>query len=663
MKIFKLSILTLFVFVLSNVDGQYALKKKEAEHYFMKEGYAQAAETFKQAYGMAKTPEEKVAMIFKVGDSYRMMEEPEQAETWYRRALKINLSDNEGYYYLGKALQDQNRLDEAKEQFEKYKEKGGDGSKANAAIAECDRAVDMRKNATRYEVEPIPQLNTEFYDFGIAFANETNTKVLIGSSREGATGVSDYGRIDQSWMDLFESKQDKKGKWSEPVRVGSNVNTYGNEAASCLNSDKNRLYFTRCYNDEKSQNQKGCDIYVAPGAGGKWGTAKVVNLKPKDQPESSVGQPSLSKDGKLLFFASDMKVEGAKGGKDLYVSIYDEGSKSWSQPKNLASVNTSGDDMFPYIRNNGELYFSSNGHSGMGGLDIYKAAKTGDNEWGNIENMSYPINTAYNDFAIIFDGDEERGYLSSNRPEGKGYDDIYFFTLPAVEFKLEAYVVDKESGSMIEGADLEVVGSDGSSYALKSDANGLVMLDKNGEEAFIKKEVNYSLRASAPDYLVATDQITTVGLAESRTFINEFLLQPVIEGKDIPMREVRYDFGRWELQVNEEVNSKDSLDFLYNTLIENPTITIELQSHTDSRGGDAANMELSQKRAQSCVDYLISKGIPIERIIAKGMGETKLIFSDAEINALPTDAEREAAHQKNRRTNFTVLNWDYVPKK
>ncbi len=660
MKVLRICIIILAVFSFTGVNAQYAVKKKEADHFLEKQGYGKAAELYKQAYGMAKTPEDKVAMIYKVGECYRLMNEPTSAETWFRRALKVQISDNEAYYYLGQSLQDQNRLDEAKEQYEKYKAKGGNSGKADRAIAVCNKAEELRKNKTRYVVDPVPQLNSEFYDYGVAFANKDNSKVLIGSSREGSTGVEDYDKLDQSWMDLFESSQDKKGKWSEPVRIGQNVNTYGNEGAAYLNESKDRLYFTRCYNDEKGDKQKGCDIYVAPRAGGKWGTAKLVDLKPKDQPESSVGQPCLSKDGKLLFFASTMQVEGAKGGRDIYVSKYDDGSKSWSKPINLSSVNTPGDEMFPFIRDNGDLYFASNGHMGMGGLDNYKASKTGDMEWGSVENMGSPINTSYNDHAIVFDGDEERGYLTSNRAGGKGYDDIYFFTLPAVEFKLEAYVVDKESGTMIEGADLEVVGSDGSSYILKSDPNGLVMLDKNGEEAYIKPEVNYSLKASAPDYLVAKDQISTVGLKESRTFINEFLLTPV-GVEPIVFPEVRYDLARWELQVNAEVNSEDSLDFLYQTLIDNPTIVIELQAHTDSQGGDAANETLSQKRAESCVNYLASKGIPRERMIPKGYGERRLKIPDSVINSLPTKAEKDAAHQKNRRTEFIVLNWDYVP--
>ena len=669
MKILKLSLLCFCFFAFSNIQAQFKVEKERAEHFFKKQGYSLAAETYKKAYGLAKTPEDKVEMIYWVGNCYRMMIEPEQAETWYRRALKINISDNLAYYYLGKALQDQNRLGEARAEFTKFKEKGGDNSLADRAIAECDKAEELKKNATKYVVDPVPQLNTEYYDFNLAFADKENKKVIIGSSREGATGVADYGKLDQSWMDLFESSQDKKGKWSEPVRIGSNVNTYGNEAAASLNADKDRLYFTRCYNDEKSKDddQKGCDIFVSARAGGKWGTAKLIELKPKDKEQNSrsVGQPCISQDGKLMFFASDMMFEGRANerlDKDLYVVKYDEATKSWSKPISLSALNTTGDDMFPYLRDNGELYFASDSHLGMGGLDIYKASKTGDMEWGNPENMGFPINSVYHDHSIVFDGEEERGYLTSNRTGGKGYDDIYYFTLPDIVFKLEAYIVDKMTGSMIEGADLEVVGSDGSSYLLKSDENGLVALDMNGEVPYIKPQVNYSLKASAPDYLIAKDQISTVGEnLESRTFINEFLLTPVVDTIPIEFPEVRYDLGSAELQVNETVNSKDSLNFLYQTLIDNPTIIIELQAHTDTRGGVQANQILSDNRAKSCVDYLIEKGIPAARLESRGFGESDPKITDAQIAQLKTPEEIKAAHQKNRRTEFIVLSWDYVP--
>ena len=657
MRIIKVCLLAVFALSISGLSAQYAVEKKKAEHFFAKQGYSEAAETYKKAYGLAKTPEDKVSMIYMVAESYRLMEEVEQAETWYRRAIKSRTTENMAYYYLGKSLQSQNRCDEAIEEFNKYRDKGGDNGKADMAIASCDLADKLRDEATRYVVEPVPQLNTEFYDFGTAFANKDNSKLLIGSSREGSTGVEDYMKLDQSWMDLFESSQDKKGKWSEPVRLGTNVNTYGNEGAASLNADRDRLYFTRCPNDKKSQNQFGCDIYVAPRAGGKWGTAKKLELKPKDQPMASVGQPCISKDGSMLFFASDMKADGAKGGKDIYAVKYDAGSKSWGQPKNLTAINTTGDDMFPFLRNNGTLYFASNGHNGLGGLDNYMAEKTGDMEWGNVENLKYPINTNYNDFGMVFDGDEERGYLSSNRAGGKGYDDVYFFTLPAVEFKLEAYIFDKENGTPLSNSTVSIVGSDGSSYELQADENGLVALDKNGDESYIKPGVNYSIVASATDYLVAKDQVSTVGLEESTTFVKEFLLQSTLV-EEIEFPEVQYDLGKFELRPE----SKDSLDYLYQTLVDNPTIIIELSAHTDSRGGNQSNETLSQNRAKSCVDYLISKGIPSERMSAKGYGERRLRISDAEINKMATIEEKEAAHQKNRRTVFSVLSWDYVPK-
>jgi len=213
----------------------------------------------------------------------------------------------------------------------------------------------------------------------------------------------------------------------------------------------------------------------------------------------------------------------------------------------------------------------------------------------------------------------------------------------------------------IPEATVKVVGSDGASFEASTDNNGGFNFEETGTDRYIKPEVSYSMEVSKQDYLVAKDQISTVGVTESTTFVKEFFITYVAKPDEIEFPEVRYAYDRAELQVNEEVNSEDSLDFLYQTLVDNPTIIVELQAHTDSRGGDKYNLDLSQRRAQACVNYLISKGIPAERMVARGYGESKLRITDSQINAMKTDAEKEAAHQKNRRTTFAVLSFDYIP--
>jgi peptidoglycan-associated lipoprotein len=375
---------------------------------------------------------------------------------------------------------------------------------------------------------------------------------------------------------------------------------------------------------------------------------------------TTAGHPALTVDETHIVFASDMP--GGMGGRDLWIAPFDKASMTAGTPVNLGpSINTKGDEMFPFIRQNGALYFASSGLIGMGGMDNFVAESNGENTWGNVENLGAPINSIGHDFGIIWEGDSERGYFSSDRNGGKGKDDIYSFNLPPLLFALDGVVYDKDTQQPVSEATIKVIGSDGASFEASTDAGGAFSFAEKGEERYINPETNYSIEVSKPDYLVAKDQISTVGIPESTTFLKEYFITFTAPDKAIEFPEVRYAYNKAELQVNDEVNSLDSLDFLFNVLSDNPTIIIELQAHTDSRGKDPYNKDLSQRRAESCVEYLSSKGIPTERMVAKGYGEGKLRISDKQIAALATEEEKEAAHQKNRRTEFTVLSFDYVP--
>jgi len=624
--------------------------REEADHFFQKEGYYTAVDLYKKAYGQEKSADEKAALIYMVAESYRMLNDQVQAEVWYQRAIKARHDDVLAYYHLGKSLQAQGRLAEAREELNRFKEKGGSATLANQAISSLDLANDLNENKSKYVVDPEVRLNTEFYEFSPVLANKDGSTLYFSSSRLGSTGIEEFKRTGESYEDIFFSDNDKKGKWSEPQRLPLNINTDNHEGAPIFSSDFMRMYFTKCMKAENT----GCKIYETTKTGDTWSDAKEVKLAATEQKENTFGHPTLSLDNKMMIFASD--IPGGKGGKDLWYSMYNDAINSWGTPVNLANVNTSGDEMFPFLRSNGTLYFSSNGVQGMGGMDIFSAEKTGDNEWGNAKNMGSPINTVSDDFGMIFQGDLERGYFTSNRAGGKGKDDIYIFSLPEVLFAFEGYVYDKDGQFPLEGAYVRVFGSDGSSFETLTDGSGGFSFAENGEDRFVNPEVNYSIEVGKAEYLVAKDNVSTVGLGESTTFVKEFLIQST-KVEEISFPEVQYDLGKFTLRPS----SKDSLDYLYQTLKDNPIIVIELAAHTDSRGGNSDNQKLSEDRAKSCVDYLISKGIAAERMKAKGYGEAKLRVSDSQINALPA-TERESAHQKNRRTVFRVLSWDYVPK-
>lgn len=632
---------------------------KEADNEFKNEGYYEAIELYKKAYSKEKDVTEKGRLIFQIAESYRYILDMEQAVVWYDKALKARHENPMSYYYIAESHREQGQFAEAITYYNKYKEKAPSDKSADQALKNCEMAQAWIDSPERYIVDPEVQLNSEYYDFSPTWADKKESMLYYTSSRPGSAGTRLDNRTGENYTDIYFSQKDKKGKWSEPYKVNATVNTPHNEGSAVLNEKANTMYFTRCISDKDKS--FGCDIFEVKKVGQNWGEPKVIPLKPKDGKEVfTVGHPAIDAKETYMVFAGD--IPGGFGGRDLWITTYDKSSKAWTAPKNLGDkINTADDEMFPYIHDNGTLYFSSNGHSGMGGLDMFKAEMDGEMKWKNVQNLKYPLNSSMHDYGIIFEGDKDQGYFTSNRPGGRGQDDVWSFKMPSLLFALQGNVYDKETLVPVPEATVKVVGSDGSSFEAITDANGGFNFETNGNVRYINPEVNYAMEVGKKDYLVAKDQISTLGLKESTTFVKEFFITYVAKPDEIEFPEVRYAYDKWELLVNEEVNSKDSLDFLYKTLIDNPTIIIELQAHTDSRGGEKYNQDLSQKRAQSCVDYLISKGIPAERMVARGYGKGKLRILDDQINKMKTNAEKEAAHQKNRRTTFAVLSFDFIP--
>ncbi len=647
--------------VFSAVFAQPERLVKEADNAFQNEAYFGAIDKYKKAYAKVSAPDEKARLLFQIAESYRMVLDYRQQVIWYNKALKAQYDGPEAFLYLAEAYHREGDFNQAIEFYEKYQAKKPDDTRADIGIARAEFARDARKNPGRYQVQNEVLLNSPEFDFGPGWypdEGEYNT-ILFGSSRQGTQGSEVDERTGESFQDIFMATRDKKGKWSEPERLTYRVNTIHSEATPYVTRDGNLLFFTRC--EHTSDENKGCDIFMARKTEKSWSTAQRVPLKnDRSSDNTTVGHPAFNKDETYIIFASDMP--GGFGGRDLWMAPFDKASRTAGPAVNLGSaINTPGDEMFPFLRDDGVLIFASDGHLGMGGLDLFMAEPSGEREWSNPQNFGAPINSVGHDFGMIWEGDSERGFLSSDRPGGSGKDDIYSFSLPPLVFALEGVVYDKDTQNPVPEAEVKVVGSDGSSFEASTDGSGAFTFEKKGEERYILPETNYSIEVSKPEYLVAKDQISTVGLTESTTFLKEYFITFTAPDKAIEFPEVRYAYNRAELQVNEDVNSLDSLDFLYNTLTDNPTIIIELQAHTDTRGGDAYNLDLSQRRAQSCVDYLISKGVPRERMQAKGYGKRKPRISDAQIAAMSSEEEREAAHQKNRRTEFTVLSFDYIP--
>jgi len=633
----------------------------DADAAFNRGGYFEAAKDYQASYAKLKGDlEEKGRVCFQIGECYRLSRALPAAEEWYKRAVDLKWADDnpEVFMNYGLVFMGQGEFDDAIDQFENYRGAGGDGSLAKTLIESCTSAAEsLIVNDSRFVVEPLVMVNSPSFDFAMAFADKRGEEVIFASSRSSATGSGEDPITGESYMDLFSAEVDRKGKWSIPEPLGNTINSPSNEGGVTLDSKYKTLYFTRCLIDK--DNNYPCDIFVSQKTGSKWGAPEDFPVVDRANDDSSqVGQPTLSPDDQFLVFVSDMP--GGQGGRDLWYIQFNDASQEWGSATNMGpGINSASDEYFPHIRSNGDLYFSSDRPGGMGGLDIMKATWKGDGmNFGTPEFMEYPINSASDDFALVYHPKEEKGYLSSDRPESKGKDDIFSFSMPPLEFEYVAYVYDYDTGMPIEGATVTVTGSDGESVSATSDAEGGVE-DGNWE---IGAESTYSVDISKEGFISAGDQFSTVGLSKSTNFIKEYLLREVVTNEDYPMPLVQYEFAKADLVVSAECNSKDSLDYLVDLLERNPTFVISLEAHTDTRGGDAANDELSQRRAETCVNYLVERGIDRQRLQPIGRGEKMPLISDAEIAALATDEEREAAHQMNRRTVFRITSFDYVPK-
>jgi len=663
----KLILCLTAVFYLSVLGTSQKNFAKEADNAFMNESFYSAIELYKKAEVKEKKPAEKARINFQIAECYRMMVEPAQAQTFYKRSvmLKYDKEHPELYIYLADVLKEQGDYKSAEENYNNFLAIDPNSVLAKEGAESCKKAIEWTDEPTKHFIQNEIQINTDHYDYSSAWGDKKHETIIFSSSREGSTGEAVDMRTGESYMDLWSSTRDNKGKWGEPMPLPLTINTEDNEGASVLNKKGDQMFFTRCPREKKTN--IGCDIFTAKKQGDGWKKAELLVLKPDGADSLSCGHPTIDMTGTLMIFASDLP--GGFGGKDLWYTEFNKRDKVWGEPTNLgATINTSGDEMFPHLTDKKVLYFSSTGHPGMGGLDIFKAENSGDKVWENIENLRYPLNSAEHDFGIIFErgSDERRGFFTSNRDGGKGKDDLYSFNLPDILFSLVVYVTNKEDNEPVAGVTVSLKGDDGSEVVRTTDAEGKLVFEEEGKKRFILKETSYNLEVSKDEYLAATNTISTKGEEKSKRFLEEVFLQPVVnevgEAIVIDFPEVQYAYDKWDLLVDERINSQDSLDYLFNTLTQNPNIVIELQAHTDCRGSSRYNKDLSQKRAQSCVDYLISKGIPADRMVPVGYGESTPRADGLEcksIDKMGTKEEQEAAHQRNRRTQFRVLSSDY----
>lgn len=658
MKKVGILILLLCFFYQNDIFAQSNKKDKDfkANAAFNAGGYYDAIDLYKTAYNKIRDKDKKNEIVFKIAECYRIIGESKKAEVWYRKVINRDLQDPIIFLRYGEMLMVSENYAEAAEQFKRYKELVPDDPRGETGLRSCQIAAQWIENPTNYVVEEMRFFNSRQRDFSPAFSEDDYYTVLFASNRDAATGKATHGATGENFTDVFVSRMDRKGKWSVPVPIGGDLSSESDDGTPNVSHDFNTLYFTRC---PKGKNEKlGCQIFFSTKKGFDW--SKPQKIKIADD-SLVVAHPAISPDNLTLYFVSDMP--GGYGGKDIWkISRENEGA-DWSAPKNLGNViNTPGDEMFPYVHSDGTLYFSSDGHPGLGGLDIFKATLSENERW-DIENMRSPINSSSDDFGIVFEHDTERGFFSSNR-KGRGNDEIYSFYLPPLIFNIAGTVRDEKTNQLIQGAVVKSIGSDGVTLEVVTGDDGAFgfMLNPNTDYVFV---------ASRDGYLSGKEKESTKELEKSTDFKTVIYLAAIDQVIELP--NIFYDFARWDLRPESMV----SLDRLVETLNDNPNVTIELMSHTDSRGSDEDNIILSQRRAQSVVDYLISKGIAADRLEAKGYGESvpKVVdekttqeysflkigqtLSESFINSLPTTEQQEKAHQVNRRTEFKVLRTDY----
>lgn len=659
-KLKKYIIVVLVLFLSVPVFSQKDTYSK-AEAAFQVGKFFEAIDLYKYAFGKVKDKKQKPEIIFKVGLCYKLTSNNKQAEIWFRKSIQKNYNNPLAYLYLAEALKINQKYEDAIVEFENYKRLVPDDPRGDDGVLSCKSAQEWINKPTRYKVENMYYFNTKWSDIAPAYAKEDYKVVFFTSTREGSTGNKIHQVTGEYYADLYYSRADRKGRWSEAVLLPISINTEFDEGIANLNKKGNTMFFTSFRKDKNGK--LSVNIYMSKKDGIDW-TEPVLVEAVKDS--VTVAHPTLSADELTLYFVSDMK--GGQGGKDIWkITRSNATGMDWGEPVNVGpSINTAGDEMYPYVHEDGTFYFSSNGHLGMGGLDIFMAIDMGNGNW-KIENMKYPINSAADDFSIIFEGTKERGYFSSNREGGKGSDDIYQFNLPPIEYELSGLIRNQKTDEIIAAAEVNLIGSDGTNNTIKSETDGTFKFT-------LKPNTDYRIVTRRGGFLNGKGKESTKGVTDSKVFKMDIYMSP--DDSRIVLPNILYDFGKWDLRPESLV----SLEELVEILNDMPNITIEIGSHTDNRGSDEANMDLSAKRAQSVVDFLITYGIDSDRLTSKGYGETSPkviekreaaqypflkegdVLTEAFINRLASKEEQEMAHQINRRTDFGVTGRDYVQK-
>lgn len=649
-----LALLVLSLLLLAGCGAEKNMKKAEK---FMAIGeYYDAASQYKQAY--SKTPpkerDRRGLIAGKMAVCYRKINSTPKAVAAYRNMVRYNKATVDDRLELGRQLLKNGDYKQAAEQFGVVLDSMPDNVLARNGLLSAQQAPAWKKQGSRYTVKRMDVFNSRRAEYSPMLSGDQFDQLYFTSTRNDATGDELSGITGTKNGDIFVSQKDDKGKWSKPEVVNGGLNTEADEGASCLSPDQREMYLTQCVTDPSYP--RYAQIVKSNRSDAAWGKASSVELT-KDT-LSSFAHPAVSPDGQWLYFVSDMP--GGKGGLDIWrVRITSAG---YGGVENLGEpINTPGNEMFPTFRPNGDLYFSSDGHPGMGGLDIFIAhpGKTGRYV---LEHPGYPLNSQGDDFGMTFEGVKNRGFFSSNRNDGRGWDHIYSFVNPEIVQSVKGWVYEQE-GYELPAAQVYMIGSDGTNLKLGVKSDGSF-------EKELTPGVEYMFLATCKGFLNHKEELKVVPMNDSHEYVLQFPLASITA--PVLIDNIFYDFNKATLRPE----SQTALDELVKLLNENPNVTIELSSHCDYKGSSAYNKLLAQRRAESVVNYLVDKGIARDRLSPVGYGKEKPktirkkltekltwlkegdVLTEEFIKKLDPE-KQEICNQLNRRTEFIVLRTTY----
>ena len=656
-KIFIIASVALSSLLLTGCGADQALKK--AEKFYAIGEYYDAAAQYRKAYSAtpSKEKEKRGQLSAKMAECYRRINNTNKAITAYKNVIRYKQADSLTHLRLAQQLMKTGNYKEAGKQFQTAIDSLPNEEimwLAKSGLEAAKMAPEWKKEGSKYTVKRIDLFNSRRDDYSPALTGEESNQLFFTSTRNQAQGDEYSGITGSKPADIFWAQKDEKGKWGKPQTIDSELNSDFDEGACCFSPDGKTMYLTQCKTDP--QYPRYATIAVSSRSDAAWSKPKELNIS-KDT-LSSFAHPAVSPDGEWLYFVSDMP--GGLGGMDIWRCQLLSGSETGGVENLGAPINTAGDEMFPTFRPNGDLYFSSDGHPGLGGLDIF-IAKPKTVGW-TVEHPGFPLNSQGDDFGMTFEGLLNQGYFSSSRGDNRGLDHIYSFFNPEIVQTVKGWVYEQD-GYELTDAQVYMVGNDGTNLKLSVRGDGSFTQE-------IKPGVDYVLLGTCKGYLNHQEQLRVEPVMESEEYVLQFPLANI--AAPVLIENIFYDFDKATLRPE----SATALDELVKLLNENPNVTIELSAHTDYKGSDQYNERLSQRRAESVVNYLIEHGIAADRLTPKGYGEGKPktikrkvaeryaflkagdVLTEDFIAKLPEE-QQEQCNQLNRRTEFTVLRTTY----